>query len=263
MFPKEFVWGAASAAYQIEGAWNEDGKSDSTLAKCRGMLYQIMNKAEANDLIRKNPVRFAEKMKSTGLKRPKDAFTADEVTLLMKQLPDDRMGWSIRLMLATGMRMQEILALEPRHITPDGSCIYIRQAVNLVKGTPHIGMPKSRDSVRDVPVPENVRYCAVNLRNTTCRFIWEVGKVGQPCNPTYFRNTFKAYLDRIPNVRVLTPHSCRHTYVSQMQALGVDLSTIQSIVGHADIDMTQHYLHVQESVRQSATQKFSETFSVK
>ena len=28
-FPKDFVWGAASAAYQIEGAWNEDGKSDS------------------------------------------------------------------------------------------------------------------------------------------------------------------------------------------------------------------------------------------
>lgn len=40
---------------------------------------------------------------------------------------------------------------------------------------------------------------------------------------------------------MLTPHSCRHTYVSQLQALGVDLSTIQSLVGHVDTDMTQQY----------------------
>ncbi len=28
MFPKEFLWGAASAAYQVEGAYKEDGKSE-------------------------------------------------------------------------------------------------------------------------------------------------------------------------------------------------------------------------------------------
>ena len=50
------------------------------------------------------------------------------------------------------------------------------------------------------------------------------------------------------------------TYVSQMQALGVDLSTIQSIVGHADVDMTQHYLHVQESIRLDAIDRFSKAF---
>ena len=27
--PKDFLWGAASAAAQIEGAWNEDGKCPS------------------------------------------------------------------------------------------------------------------------------------------------------------------------------------------------------------------------------------------
>ena len=43
--------------------------------------------------------------------------------------------------------------------------------------------------------------------------------------------------------------------------LGVDLATIQSIVGHADVDMTRHYLHVQEPVKLAAIEKFSSDFS--
>lgn len=74
------------------------GKSDSYLTKCRGMLCQIMHKAEANDLIHKNPVRLAEKMNVKGPVKRKGAFT------------------------------QEVLALKSQHIEPDGSCIHIRQA---------------------------------------------------------------------------------------------------------------------------------------
>ncbi|PDX57980.1 integrase [Faecalibacterium langellae] len=32
-------------------------------------------------------------------------------------------------------------------------------------------------------------------------------------------------------------------------------------IGHADTEMTEYYLHVQESIRQSAIQLFSEAFS--
>ena len=238
----------------------EDGRSKSALTQCRGMLFQIFHKAEANDLVHKNPVRFADKTRSREAKKRKEAFTADEVKLLMDQLPHDRIGHTMRLMLGTGMRTQEVLALEPRHIAEDGSVIQIQQATNMVKGTVVVGAPKSRDSYRDVPVPPNLRHCALFLRATEHKFIWEAGKKDQPCNPSYFRDKFKAAIGEIEGVRVLTPHSCRHTYVSQLQALGVDLPTIQSIVGHADIDMTQHYLHVQDSIRQKAVSKFAAAF---
>ena len=57
-------------------------------------------------------------------------------------------------------------------------------------------------------------------------------------------------------------YSISHQNISKrMQALGVDIQTIQSIVGHADTEMTEHYLPVQESIRQSAIQLFSEAFS--
>jgi len=32
-------------------------------------------------------------------------------------------------------------------------------------------------------------------------------------------------------------------------------------VGHADVDMTKHYLHVQEPVKLAAIEKFSSAFS--
>ena len=236
------------------------GKADSAIGQCRGMLFQIMNKAEANDLVHKNPVRYAEKMRSFNPPKAREAFMGDEVKLLMAKLPQDKMGLSIRLMLGTGMRAQEMLALEPRHISADGSVITIEQAVVRIKGGVAIGPPKSRDSYRQIPVPPKLQYCAIRLRDTDRKFIWEVGVKDQPCNPSHFAKKFKEAIATVEGVRVLTPHSCRHTYVSQLQGLGVDMETIKSIVGHAEIDMTQHYLHVQEPIRKAAVTRFSDMF---
>ncbi|WP_054950700.1 glycoside hydrolase family 1 protein [Numidum massiliense] len=45
-FPKKFLWGSASAAYQVEGAWNEDGKGPSVwdvYSKIPGTTYKGTN----------------------------------------------------------------------------------------------------------------------------------------------------------------------------------------------------------------------------
>ena len=51
-FPKKFVWGAATSAYQIEGAWNEDGKGRSiwdTFSHTPGKVLNNENGDIAND----------------------------------------------------------------------------------------------------------------------------------------------------------------------------------------------------------------------
>lgn len=243
-----------------------EGKSQSSITKFRGMLFQIMNKAEANDMIRKNPVRFAEKMRFKESGKVKEAYTREEIKHLMLNLPVDRIGLSIRVMLGTGMRSQELLALEPKHIELDGSVIHVRQAVKLVKGKVVVGTTKSRDSIRDIPVPKEIKPYVLALRtygehsDREDGFIWEGKTEGQPANPSWFRKSYRKAISQVPDVRELTPHSCRHTYVTQLQSIGVAMETIQRLAGHASINMTDHYLHLHDDVKREAADKLGELF---
>ena len=61
---------------------------------------------------------------------------------------------------------------------------------------------------------------------------------------------------------LLLPNYAVLPYVSQLQAQGVAIETIQALVGHAEIDMTEHYLHVQKKVKENAVEKLDSLFKV-
>lgn len=230
----------------------KEGYSKSYVRNARGTMFMIMKKAEANDLIRRNPVPLADNMRYNDEVSTKDSFSPEEIDILMEKLPDDLIGTSIRFLLFTGLRTQELLGLEPKHILPDGSAVIVEQAVAMNKGTAVIGPPKTVASHRMVPIPEHIRQYAIALRNTDKKYIWEAGKLDSPCNPSHFRHKYAQAMNEIPDVRFLTPHCCRHTYVTMLQARGVDPETIMSLTGQADRSMVTHYTHVQEATRLAA-----------
>ena len=110
-------------------------------------------------------------------------------------------------------------------------------------------------------MPEVIRPAAIALRNTDKTFIWESGRRGKPCNPSYFGDKFKECLATIEDMHILSPHCCRATYVSIMQSLGVNLETISHLVGHTTTRITESgYLRAQNEACQDALERFDQRF---
>ncbi len=162
------------------------------------MLFQIMRKAAANQLIQQNPVQLADKVKMSRLqKRPrrfKDSFTKGEIKIMMRDLPHDQIGNSIRLMLGTGIRTQELLALEPRHFADNLSTMAIEQAITVVSGIPKIGQTKSEDSNRIIPMPVSLRPVVKELLSLKTPYIVCTSD-GHYMQPTKYRMMYRSRME--------------------------------------------------------------------
>jgi len=225
------------------------GYSLSQIRKCRTMLIQIFDAADENGMIARNPARKAKVLrdKDGTLSTPrqeKDAFTEDEIRLLETELNNDLLGNSILLLLNSGLRVQELLALSKDDIAADGSAICVKKAVKTVAGKSMLGCTKTKKSMRTIPLPTHARSYALYLRqHGGTPLIWS-----QPgLKPVYcvgsFRRRYYFALHQIPGVRALPPHCCRHTYVTRLQAKGVSIDLIAALAGHSDISTTIGYTH--------------------
>ena len=55
--------------------------------------------------------------------------------------------------------------------------------------------------------------------------------------------------------RVISPHTLRHTTAMHLLQSGVDLTTIQSWLGHVSVDTTNHYLEADVEMKRQALAK--------
>ena len=240
------------------------GASFSKVTKCKAMLIQIFTAAEVNELIHHNPAQHAKIIRQfeTGfmeeemISEKKDAFAKEEIALLKGYLPDNLTGNSILLMLGTGLRVQELLALKQADIAEDGSTVNVSKAIKMVGGVPQLGPPKSKRSRRTIPVPEEYRKNALYLRNHGgSAFIWTSEREDGLYAVKVFRSKYYKTLKLVPGVRPLTPHCCRHTYITQLQAKGVSIELIARLAGHSKIITTDGYTHTSIETLANAVEK--------
>ena len=224
--------------------------SKSYMTKCRAMLIQIFDYAEANQLLSVNPARKAKKVKDKGdaklqnAEKKKDAFTDDEQEAIRNGVGDDIMGHSIRLLLGSGLRPQELLALQPKDIAGNGSSVSVTKAIKMTDGVPYLGAPKSDRGRRTVPIPERYQADALYLRNNSNGpYVWTSQRESGLFDVGAFRKRYYRYMKNISDVRPLSPHSFRHTYISSLEQKGVPMEQIARLAGHTRVSTTDGYLH--------------------
>lgn len=224
----------------------EKGLSRSTIGKCRSMLYQLFAAAEDNELIDRNPAVRAKSVKhARRTVIEKDAFTPEEINILKRDLPDNLMGNSIMTLIGTGLRVQELLALQKEDIAADCSMITVNKAVKIVNRVPSIGSTKSEKGNRVIPVSgEYRRYVRFLREHGGSKYIWtSYARESGLFTVEEFRNRYRTVLKKVDGVRELTPHCCRHTYITNLQAKGMPMEYIRLLAGHEDMTTTLGYTH--------------------
>ena len=57
------------------------------------------------------------------------------------------------------------------------------------------------------------------------------------------------------------PHILRHTFTSRLVMAGVDLRTVQELMGHKTIDMTMRYSHLSPDHKRAAMETLEQRFA--
>lgn len=173
--------------------------------------------------------------------RPGEA-RSDEAVSLLKCVP--KLGHRVVLMTiyATGLRISEATRLQAADIDSRRMVITVRQG----KG--------AKD--RQVPLSPLLLESLRAYWGITRPKLWLFP--GEDENQPVHRQTVARACARAARVAGLkkhvTPHTLRHSFATHMLEAGVDLCTIQQILGHSHLRTTAHYTHVSvERIHQAAS----------
>lgn len=149
----------------------------------------------------------------------------------------------INVLYHTGLRIGELAALQKKDIF--STYIIINKDYIRVNGKDYIQAPKNKNSIRKVPISDFI-YKLFMIRTESLNdndYIFNIKK--KFLNQQGLRrnlNKLQALTD-LENLYI-TPHTLRHSYSSNLKALGYDAYTISKLMGNTPEVASSTYIHI-------------------
>lgn len=157
-------------------------------------------------------------------------FEGDEAALTFKGLTHRTV---LELLYGTGMRLAELLGLEPQDIDLPARTLRV------------LG---KRNKERILPLSDRLvtvlrAYLEARKAVASVVGVLLVDELGKPLSRRSVQRTVERYLSRVTTQQKRSPHVLRHTFATHLLDNGADLNAVKELLGHASLAATQVYTH--------------------
>jgi integrase/recombinase XerD len=159
-------------------------------------------------------------------------LSREEVTRLLAAVPTLRERAAMEIAYGAGLRLSEVLSLKLTDV--DGERMILR--VDQGKGR------KDRNVMLSPKLLETLRTYWRQSRPRVWLFPGHGGK--RHLHPTILQRAFKQAKEEARITKPVSFHSLRHTFATHLLESGVNVRTIQALLGHRSLGSTQRYVHV-------------------
>lgn len=178
----------------------------------------------------------------SGLKKgTREALSEQERQAILSTTKEEfQLGFII---LFTGCRLGEALALQYKDIDFKNNVIHITKSVGFHGNQPFINPPKTRTSVRTVPLLPQLKQRLKELKLKPDDYLVSGEK---PLTKSILYRRWMNYC-KAKGIDI-DRHSIRHQYATTLYEAGIDAKSAQELLGHAQIATTMDiYTHISES----------------
>lgn len=163
-----------------------------------------------------------------------------------------RIGVMIELMFATGLRVSELVALKENDVNFDRKQVFVKG-----KGSKERLVPVSARAVKVLADYASDRQMFIkNGKTSAYLFPSKSAASGHITRDMFFKALKKLALECGFNAALVSPHTLRHSFATNLINHEADLRSVQKMLGHENIATTEIYTHItSERLLQTVAQK--------